>query len=139
MKNLISAGIVVYRVTDGIREYLLLHYTAGHWDFSKGKVEAGESKQEAALRELREEAGITSTIIPDFEHSFSYIFNDYDGSLIHKTVYFFVGQAQAGDVVLSHEHQDFVWLPYQEAHERLTYANAKNLLQNVDIFLTTNK
>lgn len=138
MKQINSAGIVVYRIHNNVREYLLLHYQAGHWDFPKGKVEPGESHQKTALRELHEEAGITSTIIPGFEHTFSYVFHDYDGLLAKKTVYFFAGMASSDHVVLSHEHQDFAWLPYQEACQKLTYVNAKTLLDKVDTFLNKN-
>ncbi|MFZ5500518.1 MAG: NUDIX domain-containing protein, partial [Candidatus Micrarchaeota archaeon] len=51
-----SCGIVLFS-EDGGRLYLLLHYTAGHWDFPKGHVEADESEAETALRELLEETG----------------------------------------------------------------------------------
>lgn len=138
MKQVNSAGIVVYRTQNNVQEYLLLHYQAGHWDFPKGKVESGESHQEAALRELSEEAGITSTIMSGFEHTFSYVFHDYDGLLAKKTVYFFVGETQSNHITLSHEHQDFIWLPYQEACQKLTYANAKTLLDDVHTFLNKN-
>lgn len=138
MKQINSAGIVVYRIHNNVREYLLLYYQAGHWDFPKGKVEPGESHQETALRELHEEAGITSTIMPEFEYSLSYIFNDYGGVRAHKTVYFFVGAASSDHIVLSHEHQDFAWLPYQKACQKLTYVNAKTLLDKVHTFLNKN-
>jgi len=55
-----SAGFVVFTEReDGKRLYLLLHYPSGHWDFPKGHVEEGESEIRAALRELREETGLT--------------------------------------------------------------------------------
>ena len=135
MKRIFSAGIVVYRkVRRGI-QYLLLHNQKGHWDFPKGQIEKGEDKKTAALRELQEEAGITVTIKEGFEHSFSYFFTDHDGQKAHKTVYFFIGEADLSDetgvrrslsedgsgetnsldVKLSHEHDDFAWLPFQEA------------------------
>src|SRR5260221_14596308 len=93
MKLLFSAGIIVYRIEDDQIEYLLLQYNAGHWDFAKGKIEKGETKEEAALRELDEETGLSAEIQPTFEETFSYIFHDYDKQLAQKTVYFFVGQA----------------------------------------------
>src|SRR3990172_1096582 len=136
MKSLNSAGIVVYYELRGTIEYLLLHYPAGHWDFSKGKLEKGESNQEAALRELAEETGIQEVeILPEFQESFSYFFTDYDGKKTHKTVDFFVGKVHDKKVTLSFEHQGYVWLPYQEALKKLTYQNAKDLLQKVNQFI----
>ena len=50
-----SAGAVIYRdLLDG-REYLLLQYLGGHWDFVKGKTEAGESLKDTVIRETQEE------------------------------------------------------------------------------------
>jgi len=135
MKHLVSAGIVVYRLVDGVIEYLLLRYAAGHWDFAKGKKEPGENNYQTAMRELQEEAGITATLLDGFEESFEYIFNNYDGNLAKKTVYFFVGKAEDSYVTLSCEHTEFAWLPYDAALKKLTHANAKELLKKVQVFL----
>jgi bis(5'-nucleosidyl)-tetraphosphatase len=135
MKNLVSAGIIVYRLVDKTMEFLVLKYGAGHWDFSKGHVEEGETLRQAALRELQEEAGIQARIDEEFEQEFSYIFHDYDGVLAKKKVYFFVGHALSDEVHLSYEHTDFAWLPYTAAYEKLTYENAKNLLKQAHLFL----
>jgi len=136
MRHEFSAGIVVYREHEGQRLYLLLHYASGHWDFAKGKIEKGETKQEAALRELKEEANISAKILPGFEFSFDYWFRGYETrELINKTVYFFVGPTQETDITLSKEHQGFAWLPYDTALEQLTYDNAKELLADAEAFL----
>ena len=58
MKAVQSAGIVVYYQENKHIEYLVLQYAAGHWDFEKGHIETGETKEEAAKRELMEEAGL---------------------------------------------------------------------------------
>ena len=130
MTNHYSAGIVVYRDENNQREYLILQYAAGHWDFPKGHMEGNETKEETAHRELFEEAGLTADIDPGFESSFSYFFMQ-NGSQHFKEVYFFKGKVHPGTVVLSHEHQGYRWLPYQQALELLTYDNAKQLLQEV--------
>lgn len=135
MKQMFSAGIVVYRKFDGIVKYLLLHNEKGHWDFPKGEIEKGEDKKTAALRELQEEAGITATIKEGFEHSFSYFFTDEDGEKVHKTVCFFTGEMDNADVKLSHEHDDFLWLPLQEALEILSFDEGKELLKQADQFV----
>lgn len=108
---------------------MLLHYEAGHWDFPKGKIEKGETKKEAALRELKEEAGITAEIDNDFEESFVYFFRDKEGILIKKEVYFFTGQASSVKITLSFEHIDHAWLTFEDAIKKLTYDNAKELLK----------
>jgi 8-oxo-dGTP pyrophosphatase MutT (NUDIX family) len=136
MEHVYSAGIIVYRTINDIPEYLLLQYGAGHWDFAKGKMESGETKEQAALRELQEETGLSAHREPDFEESFSYIFHNYDKKLAQKTVYFFVGPATTTDVTLSDEHIDYAWLPYKEALEQLTYDNAKKVLKKAHKYIS---
>ena len=136
MKKQFSAGIVVYCLSNDKPEYLLLHYLSGHWDFPKGKIESGEDKKEAALRELKEETGITDIYVhDDFLESLSYRFKDPAKVLIYKTVYFFVGRVAKKDISLSYEHKGFCWLPYPEADMRLTFKNARDLLRYADAFL----
>ena len=135
MKQVTSAGIVVYREHNNQREYLLLHYASGHWDFAKGHLEAGETIEQAAHRELFEEAGITAQVHDGFKHSFAYTLTGRDGMPELKTVYFFAGKALSDNIRLSHEHKDFMWLPYADAIKKLTYDNARNLLYNVHHFL----
>jgi len=137
MEHVYSAGVIIYRNNDALVEYLLLQYSAGHWDFAKGKIETGETKEQAALRELQEETGLSATLEHDFEESFSYIFHDYDKKLTQKTVYFFIGKATGSAVTLSHEHSDYVWLPYKQALEQLTYENAKKVLKKAHRYVMT--
>ena len=135
MQRQFSAGLVLFRVDEKVhqREYLLLHYVSGHWDFPKGKIEPGETKHQAALRELKEETGLTAEILPDFEEQFTYWFRAYEnGMLTQKTVYFFIGRTEQKDVVLSHEHIGSIWLPYEDALAKLTYENARDMLKKVE-------
>jgi bis(5'-nucleosidyl)-tetraphosphatase len=135
MKFLVSAGVVVFRITNKVREYLLLYHVNGHWDFPKGKMEKGESKRDTALRELKEEADISVHLIDNFQEELSYIFRD-QGELTKKTVYFFLGKAENRDVAISHEHEGFEWLPYAQALERLTFKNAQDVLVKAEQFLS---
>jgi len=139
-----SAGFVVFRVHKGRREYLLLQHTHGyHWDFPKGKIEPGESKEEAAIRELQEETGIdirkSGSVYPDFELVTEYVFPKNDGSIIHKTVYFFLASTTDMYPVVSHEHTDFGWFEYPEALAKITYDTARTILKQAHEFLLINQ
>jgi bis(5'-nucleosidyl)-tetraphosphatase len=139
MKHQYSAGIIVYTKASNTILYLLLKYGAGHWDFPKGKIEKGETKQQAALRELKEETNLTAHIDEGFEETIQYFFTGLDSKKTKKTVYFFTGYALTTDVNLSDEHTDFAWLPYKDALEKLTYDNAKKILKKAnDYNLLTN-
>jgi 8-oxo-dGTP pyrophosphatase MutT (NUDIX family) len=126
-----SAGVVL--VKDG--EYLLLHYEAGHWDFPKGHLEKGETPEQAALRELNEETGITDAeILSGFAERIHYFFKK-EGKTVSKEVVFFVAKTKTSKVKLSFEHKGFAWLPFKEAVEKLTYDNAKDILRKADAWL----
>lgn len=136
MAKVISAGVIIFFESDYRREYLVLHYVAGHWDFPKGKLEPKETYMQAALRELHEETGLDAAIIEGFQDSFSYQFKQYaDGALAEKTVHLFLGKVEHRRVILSHEHLDYKWLPYADALNLLTYDNARQSLEKADYFL----
>ena len=124
-----SAGIVLFREDSGKKLFLLLHYPSGHWDFVKGRIEKGEQEKEAAIREAREETGITDIeFIDGFEEKIHYTYQ-YDGKQVKKEVVFFLGKTKTSDVTISDEHLDHVWLEYDLAYSKTTYQNAKSLLQ----------
>ncbi len=138
MKFLFSAGIILFRRQQKKHDYLLLHYPHGHWDLPKGKIEKGESKTTAALRELKEETGLATEIIDGFSEQYHYFFKQ-DGNLIKKTVYFFIGEALSDGVTLSDEHIGYEWLPFDQAMERLTFDNTKMVLEKAEKFLINTK
>ena len=122
-----SAGIVLFRKEDSKILFLLLHYPSGHWDFVKGKMEKGESIHETAIRETKEETGITDiTFFDDFEEWIEYNFQ-YQGELVHKKVVFFLAETKTKEVRISHEHLDYTWMDYNTSMEKTTFDNAKEL------------
>ena len=140
----LSAGVIVFRKESNKTLYLLLHYgnrqtpdDVGHWDFPKGHVEKGEHMQETALRELKEETGITDvTLLDNFKETISYFFKK-DGQPISKKVIFFLAETKQQQVKLSFEHIGFQWLPYEEALQQATFKNAKQVLEKANKFLAT--
>lgn len=135
MNHETSAGIVIYRETKTGREYLLLHYPGGHFDFPKGHLEAGETEREAAYRELQEETGIKKIIwIEGFREKIHYFFQ-HKSEKISKDVYFFLARTDQKKVTLSFEHMGSIWLPYEEAHKKTTYQTAKDVLKKAENFL----
>lgn len=129
-----SCGAVVYSKNSEIN-FLLLRYEAGHWDFVKGNVEKGETEQQTAVRELREETGISDARFVDgFKERISYYYKR-KGATVYKEVVFFLMEAAGRDVKLSFEHIDYAWVTYDGAMEKLTFKNAKDVLRKSKDFL----
>ncbi len=131
-----SAGFVIYREDKkGIRLYLLLHYPGGHVDFAKGHIEKGETKLQAAERELEEETGINKVKwLEGYKEKIHYNYKR-EGQLMSKDVFFFLAQTKQKNVKISFEHQIYFWLPYHQAYQKITFMNSKNLLQKAEEFI----
>ena len=135
-----SAGAVIFRKNKGIK-YLLLHYagthcTGTHWDFVKGNVEGGEEEKATVAREIEEETGIKDiNFIEGFRESINYFYKR-EKRLIYKEVVFYLGQTKSEEVKLSYEHVGYEWLGYEEAMQRLTYRNARNVLRKAHELLS---
>ncbi len=147
----VSAGAIVFRVRQGRREYLLLKYRNGHWDFVKGHVDDGETHTETVKREAEEEAQLKHLSLKSgFCHRVWYFYAprgeervkrlaSRHGIWIFKTVFFYVAEASETDRVRiptgSHEHSECVWLPYEAAYEKTTHVQSKEIMRQAEKFL----
>ncbi|PHY08321.1 MAG: diadenosine tetraphosphate hydrolase [Nitrosarchaeum sp.] len=130
-----SAGIVLFRKDNTKILFLLLHYPSGHWDFVKGKMEKNETTHQTAIRETREETGITDvTFLNNFEEWIEYNFQ-YQGELVHKKVVFFLAETKTIQISISHEHIDYTWMDYETAIEKTTFDNAKQILSKSKLLI----
>lgn len=123
----VSAGAVVFFLEGGKPLYLLLHYPSGHWDFPKGNIELGETPEETALREIKEETGLDVELLPGFKEEIHYVYMR-GGVRVKKTVILFAAEAKSKDVRISWEHTGFAWLPFEQAVARITYKNSREVL-----------
>ncbi|MFQ6025207.1 MAG: bis(5'-nucleosyl)-tetraphosphatase [Nitrosopumilaceae archaeon] len=124
-----SAGAVLYVKNPSTSLFLLLHYPSGHWDFVKGKIENGETPRQTVIREIKEETGIPDVeFIDEFKEKIEYHYT-LEGKPVHKEVLFFLARTNTKDVKLSHEHLDFVWLTFDDALKKITYKNARKVLE----------
>ena len=130
-----SCGAVVFLKKDNETKFLLLNYAAGHWDFVKGNVEPKEAEKQTVTRELQEETGITDAkFIDGFREPIGYFYRR-QGLTVHKEVVFFIMETKTEQVQISFEHIGFIWLDYKHAMEKLTFKNARDVLQKAHDFL----
>jgi 8-oxo-dGTP pyrophosphatase MutT (NUDIX family) len=135
----ISAGVIVFhRGDNGCRFLLVLSRLTKRplWEFPKGGVDAGESLQQAAMRELLEETGLSEhdvALVPGFERREEYRFTTGDNNrkmLIRKEVTYYLAEARRTDVRIAEaEASEYAWLALKDALRKLRYPGRRALLE----------
>ncbi len=126
MKQEKSCGAVVYRMVDGKAQFLIEHMALGHTSIPKGHVEDGETEEQTAIREIKEETNLDVVMDTRFRHTISY--SPFPG--IRKEVVFFIAEA-VSDSLMNQECEvsALEWLPYEEAYDAMTYDTDKETLE----------
>lgn len=124
MKKELSCGAII--INDN--KVLLVKHQKGHWDFPKGHVELNETKQQTALREVKEETNLDIKIVSLEEFKITY--SPSDG--IIKDVIYFLAKPVSFDIKpqLS-EIEIIAWFSYDQALKIITYDNSRQLLEKV--------
>ncbi len=130
-----SAGAVVFRKKNDKIKYLVIQYGWGHWEFPRGLIEKGESLENTARREIEEEVGIKDIkFVPGFKEWIKFFFKLKEENIM-KVATFLLVETKTKEIKLSFEHKDYAWLEYEEALEKLTFKNAKEILKKANDFL----
>jgi ADP-ribose pyrophosphatase YjhB (NUDIX family) len=93
------------------------------WSLPKGKLEPGESDEQAAVREVLEETGWRAEI----RHDLGAVGYVADGGR-QKTVRYFVMAADGEEAPLADDVDEVVWLELEQAEPLLTYATDREVL-----------
>ena len=124
-----SCGVLPYREVNGIREFLLVFESFSKcWSLPKGRMEAGETEEQTALRELLEETGLTARLDTSRSASIEYPIS----SFARKEVRFYLGEVQGQPKVRPGEIETYKWVTAQELKDYLfpdTVEACKTLLE----------
>ena len=123
-----SAGGVVYRWDKDKPLFLLLGSNKrGVRCLPKGLIEIDEDEVVTAMREVREETGVSRVKLKGKIGSIKYQFG-FRSKTYDKTVHFFLFETDQADTRVGSEHDFMEWLPYDQALETLSYPSEKEML-----------
>lgn len=128
-----AGGLVIDRGTEGTLAALIgRRDRRGRllWSLPKGHIEAGETTEAAAVREVEEETGIRGRLIgPLGTIDFWFV---AEGRRVHKTVHHFLLEAAGGELSdADAEVAEVAWVPLDEVARRLAYADERRLVDRV--------
>jgi 8-oxo-dGTP pyrophosphatase MutT (NUDIX family) len=137
MRREFSAGGVLVRSIRGRPHVAAIrpHGRPGVWALPKGKIDAGESAVEAAVREVREETGVEGRVVEklgDVRYTYTATWEGARGERIFKVVSFFLltaGRGRIGEIdeAMRVEVSEARWLPLDEAPRRLTHKGEREM------------
>ncbi|MBR3117179.1 MAG: NUDIX domain-containing protein [Bacilli bacterium] len=121
MKKEKSCGVLVF----DDNKILMVHHNLGHWGFPKGHVEEGETEEETAIREVKEETNCDVEIIPGYRDMITY--SPKEG--VMKDVVYFIGKPITKNLINQEiEVSEVLFVPIKEAVLLVTYEDEKGLL-----------
>ena len=124
-----AGGIVIRSVSSGRFEVACIYREArGDWTFPKGKLDKGETFEQAALREVWEETGMHCQVI-----RFAGTTNYTHRKGKPKIVAYYLMSVAAGEFAPNDEVDELVWLPLEQVREHLTWDRDQELF---DLVLT---
>jgi 8-oxo-dGTP pyrophosphatase MutT (NUDIX family) len=132
-----SAGGVVFRMANGRALFLLIRDSYKNWGFPKGHIEPNEPPEQAALREVEEETGLSGLVLRGPVETIEWYFR-FRGRLIHKVCHFYLMEAATARTSPQREEGITAcrWFSFEEAHERISYANARGVLERAAAMVT---
>jgi 8-oxo-dGTP pyrophosphatase MutT (NUDIX family) len=127
--EILAAGGVVWRRADhGGREFAVIYRPKyDDWTLPKGKLDPGETFEQAALREVEEETGLRTRLgrrLGDTEYR--------DRHNRPKLVQWWAMEAESGEFKPNDEVSELVWLSPEEARARLQYPRDRELIAEVE-------
>lgn len=121
--------------------FLIMHRNDAlddNWTFAKGHHEGTETPKETALRELKEEAGITEVVLLDAPLLKEEYTITPNGEKRNKINEYFVGITEESNVIIQEDEiSSYLWATYEEAMKEQTYITRKAILTKAKEYLDT--
>lgn len=129
-----AGGYVVRSGPDGLD--VLLIFRRGVWDLPKGKLDVGETLEEAALREVSEETGLRGLRIRQALGTTQHGYPERGAYRVKTTYWYWMETSEeAGSPQQEEGIEAVVWVPWEEAKERIGYETLRRHMAHVDRIL----
>lgn len=134
LKRHFSCGGVVYRYHRGKLQFLFVKNLAGRWTFPKGTIELQETREQTALREVKEETGLKKLAIVKPIGKSRYFFaakrhERHGNALVYKTVWWYLMKGEGRPRHQRSELADAKWLDADLARQLNSYRNSAKLMK----------
>ncbi len=127
-----AGGVVLAELRPDAPVALVAHRSARgslQWTLPKGAQEPGESVEQTALREVREETGLEAELVGALDTIDYWFVWAPEQTRYHKFVHYFLMRAVGGDFTEhDHEMEDAAWFEPAQAREQMSFANERRLL-----------
>jgi len=131
-----SFGIIPLSRKSGKWEVFLIQHRRGrYWGFPKGHAEPGETPQESAFRELKEETNLRVVRYLQSEPLLEQYYFMVEGRRVFKRVHYFIAEVEGTVRLQEQEIQNGVWVPFFEGIEKVTHSEGKAILSQVEKIL----
>lgn len=131
----VSSGAVVFTRIGGEVRYVLVRSLEGYYGFPKGHIEGAETEEQAALREIREEVGLSVRFIPGFRTTDEHTLPQKPG--VMKRVIYFLAEYEGQEIrPQAEELLEAPLVPYEEAMKLFQFESSRRILKEANDFLT---
>jgi len=140
IRDQVSAGGVVYRGENEQIEVVIISVgSENRWQLPKGLVDKGENPEATAVREAREEGGVTSEVVKHIE-TIEYWFAGLENGIrvrFHKRVHFYLMKYVSGDTK-DHDWEvnEARWVPIEDAASQLAFDNERRVMEQARALLS---
>lgn len=112
--------------SNDLKILLVKNHNGKFWSFPKGHMELGETEEQTAIREIKEETGLDVSLLNNFREISDYV----PFGCIKKRVVFFLAETKKNEVTIQPSEIDsYTWVTFDKAIEKCNYENDLRLLK----------